>query len=155
MIEVRCNSKALLCYFTINQSSSKAFFIAESAPNLWTLQALEGTTVIYVKITCGTGESYFPFIPLNEIQTMFSQIALASVPLTKKPEDTVYQIVNGFERGKKTRGSKAGRSRYFILAARKFFYFMSLFRQWFSFSFEQCNFRVQRLEYTAYSKRCV
>ena len=49
MIEVRYNSKALLCYFTINQSSSKAFFIAKSAPNLWTLQALEGTTVIYVK----------------------------------------------------------------------------------------------------------
>jgi len=32
---------------------------------------------------------------------MFSQIALASVPLTKKPEDYVYQIVNGFEKGKK------------------------------------------------------
>ena len=103
MIEVRCNSTALLCYFTINQSSSKAFFIAESAPNVWTLQALEGTTVIHVKITCGRGVgSYFPYILLNEIQTMFSQISLASVPLTKKPEDSVYQNVNAFKKRKKT-----------------------------------------------------
>ena len=146
MIEVRCNSTALLCYFTINQSYSKAFFIAESAPNLWTLQALEGITVIHVKITCGMGVgSYFPYILLNEIQTMFSQISLASVPLTKKPEDSVYQNVNGFKKRKKTRGSKAGRSRYFILCR-------------FSESgllFPLNNFRVQSLEYTAYSKRCV
>ena len=32
---------------------------------------------------------------------MFSQIALPSVPLTEKPEDSLYQIVNGFEKGKK------------------------------------------------------
>ena len=132
MIEVRCNSKALLCYFTINQSSLKAFFIAESAPNLWTLPALEGTTVLHVKITCGSagGRSYFPYILLNEIQTMFSQIALASVPLTKKPEDSVYRIVYGFKKGrKKTRGSKAERSRYFILATRNFFLFYVAFQR--------------------------
>ena len=118
MIEVRCNSTALLCYSTINQSSSKAFFIAESAPNVWTLKALEGTTVIHVKITCGRGVgSYFPYILLNEIQTMFSQISLASVPLTKKPKE------------KKTRGSKAGRSRYFILATRNFFLFYVAFQR--------------------------
>ena len=131
MIEVRCNSTALLCYFTINQSSSKAFFIAESAPNVWTLQALEGTTVIHVKITCGRGVgSYFQYILLNEIQTMFSQISLASVPLTKKPEDSVYQNVNAFKkRKKKTRGSKTGRSRYFILATRNFFLFYVAFQR--------------------------
>ena len=90
--------------------------------------------------------SYFPYILLNEIRTMFSQISLASVPLNKKPEDSVYQNVNGFKKRKKTRGSKAGRSRYFILATRNFFfYFMSLLREWFSFSFEQfscAEFRI-------------
>ena len=152
MIEVRCNSTALLCYFTINQSSSKAFFIAESAPNVWTLQALEGTTVIYVKITCGRGVgSYFPYILLNEIQTMFSQISLASVPLTKKPEDSVYQNVNAFKKRKKKR---EGRRRddlailfwqlaiFFLFYA---FFILSLFREWFSFSFEQfscAGFRI-------------
>ena len=148
MIEVRCNSTALLCYFTINQSYSKAFFIAESAPNLWTLQALEGITVIHVKITCGMGVgSYFPYIRLNEIQTMFSQISLASVPLTKKPEHSVYQNVNAFKKRKKTRGSKAGRSRYFIFILCRF--------SERGFLFLLNNFRVQSLEYTAYSKRCV
>ena len=147
MIEVRCNSTALLCYFTINQSSSKAFFIAESAPNVWTLQALEDTTVIHVKITCRRGVgSYFPYILLNEIQTMFSQISLASVPLTKKPEDSVYQNVNAFKKRKK---KHEGRRRddlpilFWQLAI--FFYFMSLFREWFSFSFEQfscAEFRI-------------
>ena len=44
--------------------------------------------------------SYFPYILLNEIQTMFSQISLASVPLTKKPEDSVYQNVNAFKKRK-------------------------------------------------------
>ena len=145
MIEVRCNSKALLCYFTINQSS-KAFFIAESAPNLWTLQALEGTTFIYVKITCGRGgESYFPYILLNEIQTMFSQIALPSVPLTEKPEDSLYQIVNGFEKGKKNTRVEGGTISLFYFGNSQNFYFMSLFRQWFSFSFEQfscAEFRI-------------
>ena len=138
MIEVRCNSTALLCYFTINQSSSKAFFIAESAPNVWTLQALEGTTVIHVKITCGRGVgSYFPYILLNEIQTMFSQISLASVPLTKKPEDSVYQNVNGFKKRKKNARVEGGTI--------SLFYFMSLFREWSSFSFEQfscAEFRI-------------
>ena len=138
MIEVRCNSTALLCYFTINQSYSKAFFIAESAPNLWTLQALEGITVIHVKITCGMGVgSYFPYILLNEIQTMFSQISLASVPLTKKPEDSVYQNVNGFKKRKKNARVEGGTI--------SLFYFMSLFREWSSFSFEQfscAEFRI-------------
>ena len=138
MIEVRCNSTALLCYFTINQSYSKAFFIAESAPNLWTLQALEGITVIHVKITCGMGVgSYFPYILLNEIQTMFSQISLASVPLTKKPEHSVYQNVNAFKKRKKNTRVEGGTI--------SLFYFMSLFREWSSFSFEQfscAEFRI-------------
>ena len=47
--------------------------------------------------------SYFPYILLNEIQTMFSQISLASVPLTKNPEDSVYQNVNGFKKREKKR----------------------------------------------------
>ena len=140
MIEVRCNSTALLCYFTINQSSSKAFFIAKSAPNVWTLQTLEGTTVIHVKITCGKGVgSYFPYILLNEIQTMFSQISLASVPLTKKPEHSVYQNVNAFKKRKKNTRVEGGTISLF------YFYFMSLFREGVSFSFEQfscAEFRI-------------
>ena len=130
MIEVRCNSTALLRYFTINQSSSKAFFIAESAPNIWTLQALEGTTVIHVKITCGRGVgSYFPYILLNEIQTMFSQISLASVPLTKKPEDSVYQNVNAFKKRKKNTRVEGGTILLFYFDNWQFFLFYVAFQR--------------------------
>ena len=156
MIEVRCNFTALLCYFTINQSYSKAFFIAESAPNLWTLQALEGTTVIHVKITCGVGVgSYFPYILLHEIQTMFSQISLASVPLTKKPEDSVYQNVNGFKKRKKNTRVEGGTISLFYFGNSQFFFFILCRFSESGFLFLLNNFRVQSLEYTAYSKRCV
>ena len=81
--------------------------------------------------------SYFPYILLNEIQTMFSQISLASVPLTKKPEDSVYQNVNRFKKRKKNARVEGGTI--------SLFYFMSLFREWSSFSFEQfscAEFRI-------------
>ena len=58
-----------------------------------------------------------------------------------------------WERKKKTRGSKAGRSRYFILATRKIFILCRFSDSGFLFLLN--NFRVQSLEYTAYSKRCV
>ena len=97
----------------------------------------------------GEGEgSYFPYILLNEIQTMFSQLAKRSarvvpadlctdhVHYVKKPRSTVL-------RKNKNMAVEGGTvSHCYILVIRKFIDFMSLFRHsvWFSFSVKQFPF---------------
>ena len=94
----------------------------------------------------GGGEgSYFPYILLNEIQTMFSQLAKRSASVL--PAD----LCNDHAHDVKIHRSKVLRrnknmaveggpvSHYYILVIRKFIDFKSLFRRsvWFSFSVKQ------------------
>ena len=91
----------------------------------------------------GGGGSYFPYILLNEIQTMFSQLAKRSARLlpadlctdhahyVKNHRSTVMNKIMPVEGGTV--------SYYYILVIRKFIDFMSLLRHsvWFFFSVKQ------------------
>ena len=72
---------------------------------------------------------------------MFSQIALASVPLTKNPEDSVYQIVNGFEKEKKNTRVEGGTISLFYFGNSQIFFILCRFSDS-GFLFLLNNFRV-------------
>ena len=89
--------------------------------------------------------SYFPHILLNEIQTMFSQLAKQSARVLPADlcTDHAHYVKNHrstvLRRNKNIKGQGRTVSHYYILVIRKFFDFMSLFRLsvWFSFSVKQ------------------
>ena len=89
--------------------------------------------------------SYFPHILLNEIQTMFSQLAKQSARVLPADlcTDHGHYVKNHrstvLRRNKNIKGQGRTVSHYYILVIRKFFDFMSLFRLsvWFSFSVKQ------------------
>ena len=91
------------------------------------------------------GGSYFPYILLNEIQTMFSQLAKQSAKVLPADLDTDHAHYLKIHRSTVLRRNKnmaiegGTVSHYYILIIRKFIDFMSLFRHsvWFSFSVEQ------------------
>ena len=104
------------------------------------------------------GGSYFPYSLLNEIQTMFSQLAKQSARVlpTDLCPDHVHYIKNC--RSKVLRRNKdmvvQGKtvSHYFMLVIRKFIDFMSLFRHilWFSFSVKTISLcRVWNMQHIA------
>ena len=99
----------------------------------------------------GGGGSYFPYILLNEIQTMFSQLAKRSAKVLPADlcTDHAHYVKNHrstvLRRSKNMAvegGSRETVSQYYILVIRKFIDFMSLFRHsvWFSFSVKQFSF---------------
>ena len=96
-------------------------------------------------ITRAGGESYFPYILLNEIQTMFSQLAKRSariLPADLCTDHAHYVKIHRSTvwRRKKNMAVEGGTvSHYYILVIRKFIDLMSLFRHsvWFSFSVKQ------------------
>ena len=89
--------------------------------------------------------SYFPHILLNEIQTMFSQLAKQSARVLPADlcTDHAHYVKNHRStvlRKNKNMAVEGGTvSHYYILVIRKFIDFMSLFRHsvWFSFSVKQ------------------
>ena len=89
--------------------------------------------------------SWFPYILLNEIQTMFSQLAKRSARLLPANlcTDHVHYVKNHrstvLRRNKNMAVEGGTVSHYYILVIRKFIDFMSLFRHsvWFSFSVKQ------------------
>ena len=89
--------------------------------------------------------SYFPYILLNEIPTMFSQLAKRSARLLPADlcTDHAHYVKNHRStvlRRNKIMAVEGGTvSHYYILVIRKFIDFMSLFRHsvWFSFSVKQ------------------
>ena len=93
----------------------------------------------------GGGGSYFPYILLNEIQTMFSQLAKRSakvLPADLCTDHAHYVKIHSSTvlRKNKNMTVEGGTvSHYYILVIRKFIDFMSLFRHnvWFSFSVKQ------------------
>ena len=93
----------------------------------------------------GGGESYFPYILLNEIQTMFSQLAKRSarvLPADLCTDHTHYVKIHRstvLRRNKNMAVEGGTVSHYYILVIRKFIDLMSLFRHsvWFSFSVKQ------------------
>ena len=93
----------------------------------------------------GEGGSYFPYILLNEIQTMFSQLAKRSARFLPADlcTDHAHYVKNHKStvlRRNKSMAVKGGTvSHYYILVIRNFIDFMSLFRHsvWFSFSVKQ------------------
>ena len=99
-------------------------------------------------LVIGGGVSYFPYILLNEIQTMFSQLAKRSPKVLPVDlcTDHVHYIKNNRSTVLRKNKSMAveGRtvSHYYILVTRKFIDFMSLFRHsvWFSLSVKQFPF---------------
>ena len=86
---------------------------------------------------------YFPYILLNEIQTMFSQLAKRSAKVL--PADLCTDYVHYVKNHRLTVRNKnmavegGTVSHHYILVIRKFIDFMSLFRHsvWFSFSVKQ------------------
>ena len=98
------------------------------------------------------------YILLNEIQTMFSQLAKrsASVLPADLYTDHAHYVKNHrstvLRRNKNMAVEGGTVSHYYILVIRKFIDFISLFRHsvWFSFSV-LTNFPLQRLEYATYS----
>ena len=95
----------------------------------------------------GRGGSYFPYILLNEIQTMFSQLAKRSARILPADlcNDHAHYLKNHRSTvlGKTKTAVEGGTvSHYYILVIRKFIDFMSLFRHsvWFSFSVKQFPF---------------
>ena len=96
----------------------------------------------------GGGGSYFPYILLNEIQTMFSQLAKRSARVLPADlcTDHAHYVKNHRStvlRKNKNMAVEGGTvSHYYILVIRKFIDFMSLFRHsvWFSFSVKQFPF---------------
>ena len=93
----------------------------------------------------GGGGSYFPYILLNEIQTMFSQLAKRSarvLPADLCTDHAHYVKIHRstvLRRNKNMAVEGGTVSHYYILVIRKFIDFMSLFRHsvWFSFSVKQ------------------
>ena len=92
----------------------------------------------------GRGGSYFPYIILNEIQTMFSQLAKRSAKVLPADlcKDHAHYVKNHRSTvlRKKNMAVEGGTvSHCYILVIRKFIDFMSLFRDsvWFSFSVKQ------------------
>ena len=93
----------------------------------------------------GGGGSYFPYILLNEIQTMFSQLAKRSARVLPADlsTDHAHYVKNHrstvLRRNKNMAVEGGTVSHYYILVIRKFIDFMSLFRHsvWFSFSVKQ------------------
>ena len=93
----------------------------------------------------GGGGSYFPHILLNEIQTMFSQLAKQSARVLPADlcTDHAHYVKNHrstvLRRNKNMTVQGRTVSHCYILVIRKFIDFMSLFRHsvWFSFSVKQ------------------
>ena len=93
----------------------------------------------------GRGRSYFPYILLTEIQTMFSQLAKQSARVLPADfcTDHAHYVKNHRStvlRENKNMAVEGGTvSHCYILVIRKFIDFMSLFRHsvWFSFSVKQ------------------
>ena len=93
----------------------------------------------------GRGVSYFPYILLNEIQTMFSQLAKRSAKVLAADlcSDHAHYVKihrSTVLRRNKNMAIEGGTvSHDYILVIRKFIDFMSLFRHcvWFSFSVKQ------------------
>ena len=96
----------------------------------------------------GGGGSYFPYILLNEIQTMFSQLAKRSAKVLRADLCTAHAHYvknhkSTVSRRNKNMAVEGGTvSHYYIWVIRKFIDFMSLFRHsvWFSFSVKQFTF---------------
>ena len=94
------------------------------------------------------GGSYFPYILLNETQTMFSQLAKRSARVMPADlcTDHAHYVKNHRStvlRKNKNMAVEGGTvSHCYILVIRKFIDFMSLFRHsvWFSFSVKQFPF---------------
>ena len=93
----------------------------------------------------GLGGSYFPYILLNEIQTMFSQLAKRSakvLPADLCTDHAHYVKIHRstvLRRNENMAVEDGTVSHYYILVIRKFFDFMSLFRHsvWFPFSVKE------------------
>ena len=93
----------------------------------------------------GGGGSYFPYILLNEIQTMFSQLAKQSarvLPVDLCTDHAHYVKIHRstvLRRNKNMAVEGGTVSHYYILVIRKFIDLMSLLRHsvWFSFSVKQ------------------
>ena len=91
------------------------------------------------------GGSYFPYILLNEIQTMFLQLAKRSarvLPADLCTDHAHYVKIHRstvLRRNKKMAVEGRTVSHFYILVIREFVDFMSLFRHsvWFSFSVKQ------------------
>ena len=91
------------------------------------------------------GGSYFPYILVNEIQTMLSQLAKRSARFLPADlsTDHAHYVKNHrstvFRRNKNMAVEVGTVSLYYILVIRNFIDFMSLFRHsvWFSFSVKQ------------------
>ena len=89
------------------------------------------------------GGSYFPYILLNEIQTMFSQLAKRSARVLPADlcTDHAHYVKNHrstvLSKNKNMAVDRGTVSHYYILVIRKFIDFMSLFRHsvWFSMSY--------------------
>ena len=100
---------------------------------------------IYFSYIRGSGGSYFPYILLNEIQTMFSQLAKRSARVlpTDLCTDHAHYIKNHrsavLRRNKNMVVEGGTVSHYHILVVRKFIDCLSLFRHsvWFSFPVKQ------------------
>ena len=96
----------------------------------------------------GGGGSYFPYILLNEIQMMFSQLAKRSARVLASGFGTDHAHYVKIHRSTVLRRNKnmavegGTVSHYYILVIRKFIDMMSLFRQsmWLSFSVKQFPF---------------
>ena len=96
----------------------------------------------------GGGGSYFPYILLTEMQTMFSQLAKRSAKVLPADlcTDHAHYVKNHRStvlRKNENMAVEGGTvSHYYILEIRKFIDFMSLFRHivWFSFSDKQFPF---------------
>ena len=94
------------------------------------------------------GGSYFPHILLNEIQTMFSQLAKRSAKVLPADLCTDHAHYIKIHRSTVLRRNEnmavegGTVSHYYILVIRNFIDFMSLFRHsvWFSFSVKQFPF---------------
>ena len=103
---------------------------------------------VYLQQGSGGGESYFPYILLNEIQTMFSQLAKRSARFLPADlcTDHAHYVKNHKStvlRRNKSMAVEGGTvSHYYILVIRNFIDFMPLFRHsvWFSFSVKQFPF---------------
>ena len=102
-------------------------------------------TAVGCKSLTQGGVSYFPYILLNEIQTMFSQLAKRSAKVLPADLCTDHAHYVKIHRSTVLRRNKnmaiegGTVSHDYILVIRKFIDFMSLFRHsvWFSFSVKQ------------------
>ena len=104
----------------------------------------------------GGGGSFFPYILLNEIQTMFSLLAKRSarvLPADLCTDQAHYVKIHRLpvlRRNKKMAVEGGTVSHFYILVIREFVDFMSLFRHSVWFLFLLNNFPLQSLEYATY-----